>query len=499
MAQLNLYYGYTPNTNGNYVYYTSFDHYVTHLSSNLVITISDDNYRINNNSVRVATSAQIMYSNYQKITYMINTADNKCYIVQNSYMQSGCFIFDLVVDLWGTYIGQTSFNMIDVVRCNRRIGTGLYDNIRATKTVTRASFPIPTGQSVTDHATALSTSHAYIVFTVEYAVQSQVFGNISTTEVFCCSLAYIYSQYRGSGGTLNPNAVELACSVIGGITETSTSTWYQTQTARVLRAYLVPEGFVSIVTTPARVTTGFITKSRYGDITIYGDKCILKSSELSFALDNNPNNQYYVGTPESGLKLTRVTDTQFNVTYRCAVNFDRLQITVEQGDNQMDITSNFEVALTLNGGDVTNLAGIKAGLQYGLKTAADVATGNFFGVTSDVLGIMGNHYNGHTINGGDGAIAMSSQHVGGYLDCRYPLGYIACESINNEQENAVYKGAFFDTYMSNFANIFNNYPLMYGTNIPTYIQANVTLSDIPLNAQNTIRNALASGIYMIKV
>ena len=516
MANLKLYTGKAPNTNGEYIYptahdsKTAFENFLTYLAPNLLATIADDNYRINNNTVRVAIDSTVTLANYKSVTYIVNELDNVCYIVKRGYAQSGCAIFDVTVDLWGTYIASASFDMINVARCNRRIGTGLYDQIRATNTYTEVAIPTPDGEYPTGYPLFYSLSRVYIVFSMTYNVEQTAFGATSATGLFAFNAKTLFDVYRAyidahtpSGDTpFYDNAIEVIIGIVSGIYGVhSSSVWGSaTNDAKVTKAYLLPTELIY-----ASGDTGIQLKSK----SMYGEYTTLACMDIAhfaryktLTLDVDPDYEYYVGTVHKGLKLVRTTDTTATVTYKCIPSTNDVEVVVIQGDNQADITTDFEVVLTMNDGDVTNLSGIKQALSMGLKGATAIASSGPVGVASlapDVIGLMGHHYQGHQSGNGDGFVTFyKAGNATLYLCAKYPYGYVKYKSVNNEQDNAKYKGAFFDTYVATFASIFTP-ALLYGSNIATYIQANVALSNIPTDAQNAIRGALSAGIYAIKV
>ena len=245
------------------------------------------------------------------------------------------------------------------------------------------------------------------------------------------------------------------------------------------------------------------SKSMYGEYTTLSCMDVSHFAQYKpLTIDIDPDYEYYVGTIHRGLNLIRTTDNTATVTYKCIPNTNEVEVVVIQGDNQLDITNEFEVVLTMNDGDITNLAGIKKALSLSLKSASSIMSANPATVgtlATDVIGMIGTHYQGNQNGNGDGLVTFIKYgNASLYLCAKYPYGYVKYKSVNNEQDNAKYKGAFFDAYVSTFASIFTP-ALLYGTNIATYVQANVTLSNIPTDAQNAIRGALSTGIYVIKL
>lgn len=511
MDNLILYTGKAPNTNGLYAYFTSFSAYMAYLSSRIFTSITQDKFIINNGTVRIAVDNVLTIDNYKNVTYMINEIDNKCYIVNRVVVQSGYVIFAVTLDLWGTFIADADFEIINVARCNRRIAAGLYDAIRATNTVDEVRLPVPADDYPTGYPDFYKLERIYIVFTLVYNVEQSAFGATSATSMFALNAKTLFDAYRtlveaGTPSGQTPsyeNAIDVITGIVGGIYGVEASNfWVTTQNdAKVTKAYLLPADLI-YTTGSSGITVK--SKSLYGTYTNL--VCLDVAHFARYHLENieiDANYEYYVGTVNKGLKLVRTTDQTATVIYKCIPSANNIEVVVMQGDNQLDITSEFEVTLTLNNGDVTNLAGIKQALSMGLKGATAVTTTGTVGLTSlapDVIGLIGRHYQGQQNGNGDGVLNFIQYgNATLYLCARYPFGYVRYKSINDEHANALRKGAFVDDYVSSFASIFD-YPLLYGAAAsPTYVQANVNLSNIPLEAQDAIKTALSSGIYLINV
>lgn len=509
-TSLKLYTGTTPNTDGVHVYFTSFANYLTHLSSHLLTTVSMDNYRVNALVIKVALGNTLTVANYKSVTYAVHDLDNVCYIVKSSVVQSGYAIFNVEIDYWGTYIASATFDTINVVRCNRRIGTGLYDTIRATNTRTEVALNPPDGEYPSGYPLFFDLNNIYIVFTLTFNVEQSSFGSTAATSMFAFKVKTLYDTYRAyiashtpSGETpLYDNAIDVVIGIVGGIYGVSASNVWGTVTndAKVTKAYLLPADLIYATGSSDIAVKSKSLYGTYSSLTCWDVGHFARFKTLT--IDMDPDYEYYVGTINKGVKLVRTTDTTVTVTYKAIPNTNDVQVVIYQGDNQLDITSEFEVVLTMNDGDVTNLSGIKQALSMGIKGATAVSSMGPAGLASlapDMIGLIGNHYQGHQSGNGDGLVTFrKSGNATLYLCAKYPYGYVKYKSVNNEQDNAKYKGAFFDAYVANFNTVFTA-PLLYGSNINTYIQASVVISNLPYNAEQHIKQRLSQGVYIIKV
>lgn len=504
MSTLSLYAGISPNTNGKHVYYTALANYTSYLSTYLLTSVTSDNYRINAGTVKVATNNYITGANYKAVTYIYNSLDNTFYTVKRCELQSGYIIYEVEVDFWGTYIAVASYDSLNVLRCNRRLGVGVYDQIRATNTISTVDIPSPS--SPEGYPLFYTLANVYIVFALTYNVEQTAFGATSAMGLYGINVKTLYDLYVSGGGDANKNAIDIAVGIVGGIYGVESTNGYgiaTTNDAKITKAYIIDKTMISPI--PNTVVT-ITSKSMYGSWTaghgIAVDFIDEDVKTKSISIDNDPNYNYYLGTINKGLKLIRTTETTLTGVYKCITSNNELCITVQQGDNQIDITSEYEVTLTLNDGDVTNLSAIKTVLSMTLKTGQAVASKGVAGIATlapEVINLMGQHYYGAQTGNGDGV--NNTRRLGNatlYLSAKYPYGYTKCKSVNDEQENAKKKGAFFDTYITSLDNIFSQ-PLLFGSDIPTYIQANASISNIPLVASNDIKGKLAGGVYVIKV
>ena len=518
MANLLLYSGITPNSNNIHYLYDNIATFKTTLQSYLLKTVNIDNYRINAGIIKVKIDETLTTSNYKNVTYAINEKDNMCYIVKSGILQSDFVIYDCDVDYWGTYIAQASFSHINVLRCNRNIDIGIYDDIKATKNNVKTVFDIPAGEYVIDNTQTppreykqyFKTQNVYIVFCLTYNIEQNIWGGTSATGMYAFRLDTLYNRYiTQSGADIYANPVQIARAIVSGIYGVSATNGYGVAThndAKVTKAYLIPKDLI-ITSSPSVISV--TSKSMYGTFdsnhTLAVYDVINYNAHKDFTININPNYNYYVGTVNKGLKVTRDTSGATVITYGSIINNNDIQVIVKQGDNQQYITSEFEIDLTMNDGDVTNLSGIKQALKTGLTVVQGVAGGDYFKLGTQLAGetisMIGNHYYGRQIGNGDGVstfIKLGNASIG--LGVGYPYGYVTCESTTDEQVNARNKGAFYDCYVSTLANIFTYSFIGTGTNNDaTFVQAKVCIDNIPLQAITEISTRLNKGVYLVKL
>lgn len=518
-----LYRNITPNTsNGKHYLFTAFSDYKDFLANNLLKSVELNNYRINSNVIKVKIDTVLTISNYTTVTYIINELDNTCYLVNDASVQSGYIIYNCTVDYWGTYIADASLSNICVQRCNRNIGIGIYQDINATKTNEEVAFAIPQQYQVENLPTAWKFNEVYAVFVLTYNVEQTAFGGVSTTNMFGINLKTLYDFYVNHAEDQEErevrqleNPLDIATNIIGGIYGVKAMANYGfqvTNDAKVLRCYFVPSNLIYML------HSGVIdikSKSMYGS---YNEIPVDEVSNIqmyyNYTININPNYNYYIGSYAKGLKLIRTTENTITIKYKCINKHSELQIVAQQGDNEIDITSEFETTITLNDGDVTNLSGIFHVLNTSLKAGSAIvggataqtpkgqwgAVGSALGAVTYALEPLQNHFYGKQEGNGDG---LSTFWRAGFATVgagiRSPFGYTRCESINNEQEIARKYGAMFNTYIDSLASIFTFTLLGTGSFSDTYVQANVNVDGVPMIAREQIKQKLQQGLYLINL
>ena len=520
MSNLLLYTGITPNSNNIHYLYDNLATFKTTLQSYLLQSVIMDNYRINSGIIKVVIDTTLTEANYKNVTYAINETDNVCYIVKNGILQSGCAIYDCDVDYWGTYIAQASLSHINVLRCNRNIDIGIYDNIKATKNNVQTRFDIPNGEYVIDNTTTPPTEYKqfyqlerlFIVFCMTYNVEQNVWGGTSATGMFALRLSDVLSKYKTDNPSITypPNVIEIARAWVGGIYGVTATNGYGFAThndAKITKAYILTGDL--IYPTQSTTVVSVTSKSMYGSydsnnpLTVW--EIININLHKDFTININPNFNYYVGTINKGLKITRDTSGATLIRYQSIVNNNDIQVIVKQGDNQQDITSEFEIDLTYNEGDVTNLSGIKQALKMGLSTIGTVASGNYLSaglnLAGGVVDMIGTHHYGQQVGNGDGVTTFIKQgNAQKGLCCAYPYGFTTCESVTDEQVNARNKGAYYDCYVSTLASIFTFAFIGTGTQQDaTFVQAKLNVDNVPMQAVTEITTRLNKGVYLVKL
>lgn len=510
MANLIGFTDFNPNTHNSIFYYadTKTD-FVNWLMNNSVYAVYDhDNYRIDNDIIRLSKDQN--KNVHMKYFYDENT--EAFYNVIDVQISSNYFEYRVKKDYWGTYINEAKFSKFSIKRSNRDIDNlGYYDEIKYTSNVFD-NIRFAADEKETEY-------EAVIVAGV--AVDSDLFGlggKATKVVIVTCSLSQfrlIASQQGISQPILDvTTGIELCSDIIGGIYEAAiwnTSNYFK---AALLKCYIVPKALVEWNTN--RTSIRFHTRSYFTGGNIVDVSCqyvlpITKTFEVRHQC--LPEAQYFVGSLNNGL-LVRRHYNQNIFRYRFEYTTNSVNVYVEVGDEQKDITKNFELAITENNATATNLEKTQMGLNVGIQVLSTaissigaIALGGGAlgaltaagGIMKTGMGIAANTMNKnepmHAINGGNAANTYYTTYAVDYLACPFVINEYAAENDRIKQ------------YYSNYGLIYDNvqkifrladlqiYPLILAAD-KDYIEADTLITNIPINAAEFITNELSKGITL---
>ena len=524
---LRLYKGITPNREANHYIFNTLAMYETALSPYFVTGTIPDNYRVNSNIIKVALNNSLSEADARVLTYAIDERTDyfKCYIVKNVIIQSGYAQLECEVDYWATYLMQADISNIKVLRCNRQLGEGVLDDIAAcTHGPTKSYCAIAgsTSEGSTPHA-LIPRGNVYIVFALKYNIAQNNAGSVSHIALYAFNLVdlvtWLYHANNDDPNYLIVNPVELALDVISGIYGIEGANLWSilgTLNAVVLGAWFT-DNIVVIGATNLKVKTK-PNWNNWADVTLTPYEIVKVEVTKTLSISNDVNKQFYVGTLQNGLKLTRTTASNYQVIIKTIPSNDRLTILAMQGDNQLDITDSFAVTIGTADGDVTAERQVIDIVQNSIKAVTGaitlgkgVASGSGFATALGVTGLAGSltdniskgrsSHLGNIVKGGDGALAYWRLVQGtGALDQPIHNPYVvnAYSSIDQEDVNLRMFGAKFSSKISTLHYLKGLSLLGTGNNDdPTYLEANASVGGIPLDAANEIKNHLSRGIRLI--
>lgn len=491
-----LYKNTLPNYDNNTHYlFTDPGDYFLSLPS-FALSFDESRYTINSNTLTVKLQN---VEDMDKITYVAWKLENtwRFFWVRSAVYQSGFAVFRLEVDLWATFISKAQLSNINVTRCNRNIGTGIYD-------------PFPVGQDInyvplvnTDFPSTADFTNAdlSIVYVVSAATGNTSILNASagsSLNVFANDLTTLEeATAEGVAGTID-NAV----AVVGGIYGVLSDFYTSSYDANVIRAYLVPK---KLITYKGPVSTKFISKPNYVE---FGVEYLTPTGEVAprkrvveFSISPSPNFKYFVGTREAGLEVATLT-TSIKVRYEFIFKQDGLQVLVKQGDRTYDITEAFAIGLTTNDANLTSteqiaktlqtIGGVASGVFQIMAGGAGYITGaaSIAGALTGSSGIGNARY----IPGGDAMTTFRT--VGGQAN--HPFYYTSVKSVDDEAAHARLFGAAYNEQVS-IDTIFSSDLLGSGDLTETLIAADLRVEGVPIEARNYIANSFKAGIYLRKI
>lgn len=482
-----LYKNKLPNYGENtHVFFNDANDFVAYLGD-AFLQFAEDCYTMNGNIAEVQLPSLI---DVDDVTYIVwNTGGAwRFFFVRSAVYQSGFAIFTLDVDLWATHIARASLSNIRVTRCNRNIGTGIYDPI-----------PVAVGYAFEELVENFDIQDLSILFVVAYSTgTTSIFGNNSATKLSV--FAKRLSEIDNIPALFN--VIDYGIELVGGIygIEGELSGIEYSLDANVLKAYLVPS---NVLIQKETFSPTFKCKSP----TFTGD--FIPSFEVApfampqaFEIEFDPNKKYYCGTKYAGLELVRTTKPTF-VLYRFTVKQDGLQVTVQQGDRMLEITDAFQVGLTSNDGNFTTSQQIArvlqtmSGIAGGVFQISAGGAGYVTGALSIGNALQGAFTEGNAryVQGGDGVTTFRSASG----EVLTPFVIQVNESINDEAANARLYGATFNQQVESIDVIFDANLLGTGKLTDTYFAAEVRVDGVPTDARDVIAAAVRGGIYAVKL
>lgn len=481
----------TPNTDMHY-YFTNIANYKTELSTNLVTSLTPNNYRINANVCKLKLDETITEKVADTITYIIdertsgqNTTYFRAYFVDNIYIQSGYVILNLSVDLWASYIYKASIDNILIKQTNCRLAMyGKYRNIENT-------FGNVEVEYLTRDLDTISLNDLELVFVVNYLSRQSVFGNTADTQVVCKNIGELETQVRAQIGTRNifEYCIHLAQNIttIGG------------SDASILHAYIIPSELISKTTEYLAIN---FTADYTAQMNMFKVTPTVKSKELEIE-NYNVNYKYFGGSKiGDGLELDRLYtySDKWLLYYVCQVDLDEINFFCYQGDRMADITKNFELPVSvndsnLNGFQKLNKAlgimtkGVSAGLSFTGNNTIMAGVGSVVSLLGDLIP-QGKAPT--LLNAGNALYTFLGTSYNNASNPYFMSYYV---SAFNETEYLEKRGIFYAQYISDISDLFVTTwaPI---NNAPIYVQAQCYVNNAPLEACGYIENKFANGIYI---
>lgn len=550
MRQLHLYTGACPNRADNPHIYI-FGYYYRHDTIDYINqylnymgtpakTINLNNYRINTNTIVLEQTSTDFEALFYNVVYAIDvdTETNywRCYQVRKTLCQSGKIILQVDVDLWGSYVPFMNIKQAFVNKCNRKIDKGIYDMPQVTALFNDEdngflklrkpfypSYDAPTIDETT--GIAYAPFSRFIVLAYINMSSSDLNGlyDATLTELLAIPLATLMSLVSDLTTRLSTyqTPIDIISDLIGGIYTDNTEAYK----AKSLKCYLLPNEAVNIHSTGTSTTytRTFKTNSKTlnnGSITMYFVKP--NASKFIMPLDKTEidiNRKYFIGTIDKGVSYTPFIDNEY-IFYTYNVKTDGVQVIVEQGFNQQDITTSFEVPINAGMQGVTYWERVAYFTKLGYGTAKNIVGGGTSsqaltgGAGGVALGIAGGGLESaveimaeaskcadttNLIGNGNASTTYLWGWNTNYLQylC-WPYYLNSYKGVLDIKKATRKYGATFTTLVTSFNTIFRKQLLGELTEYNyTYIRAtDIIVDNVPNEVAEYIRSKFASGITL---
>lgn len=462
------------------------------------------------------------------------------YFVKSIKTIGNAFYLELELDYFQTYYDTFKAFNFNVSRSNMKLGTGLYDPIQLTSTSPVYEY-LDYSMTTTEKSEAPNSLLRYdalsIVFSLNFNVVQNKFGNVATTRLFAINLYDLKKAYcdktNDAKEKLNRskiNPIDLAISFVGGINKVSAVGIYGGNDCEVLKAYLIDTEKIALM---REGLAGVISSNQY-NLDSYGIVYLVRplQTERLFHFNKKTNYKYYLGTKAKGLPLIKTTENYNNekLLYIYRFGATDVQVLVKYGEEEMDITDQFELAITTNQGEMTGIRAISNALKLGIGTTTSLvantsiikkAKGELLGTLSGASGVLSTinntfdninqKYNGNIKGNGIGIanfyylLQDFSNDVD--INLKRPVSYnpyviTSYKSLIDEEANARLNGVatnfkyFEEDFISQL--VFGGYtPIQEkNDNDPIYIKCDCEISNIPYEAIEIIKNIFNNGIYL---
>lgn len=521
--KLALYAAIAPNRGDQeHYFFTDVQAFIGEFSNFKKYEIDFPNYRINSNLVVIKEEAiaSLTIQEAKRITYVIDydlaTGYMTAYHVSSGWNESNKLFFRVELDNWASYISKAEFGHLHLTRSNLYGNNrGLYDEAMAADELLTYEYNRLAG--------TYTPAQVSIVFLLAYNVSQSLFHNeaISRTEMFAVSLQQCIDACSLTG--LNKDtltAVEMGLDIIGGVYGVASSTG--DNDAEVLKAWIVPTSWIEygdVVLTSLKVKSLFTggngnTISNVRQVIPCFKEQFYNLNEFNDFKYNYPNCVPLFGPKFNGFKVTRrlpsYSDKRFIVHQRVTIGQDDVQVVLNMGENEHDVSQNFEVRLTTANNVANPLQAIARDISFGLGAARSAVTGYGGGGRGGAaLGLIGSFASSvkqvgvNKVNGsGDG---FATWNDGAVRDqdhlIKRPYFFMYYITLADEKARAVLYGVSYDIFfdgLEDLENAYNNRHYVADSSLRrgAFVKIDdINIMGIPSEAIKYIKDELARGVY----
>lgn len=487
-------YSILPNEEKNeFYYFKQADNYLSALLPYKLTDITNvDNFLITTGTINIKYDIlninQLMNTSYISLTY---TSENdlktyQFYKVLTKEIRKEYCVFSVEKDLWANGLCQNAmFDSCKVLRCNRNIGTGVFDNVNNLK----SNVPIYTLYDSAEHTPI--TDLAFIVECVTKANNSTIFQTqVSTaTHLYLCDFPFQESEFP---------SIDAMISYIQRIFALQIPSRTEDSESNIIKCFIIEKKYINYDTSKNNFV--YLKFGQDENYKMKGYPLIGGLKDTNIILSNlNNNYKNYFGTKGKNIFINNKNASQ-KIIFRTITSNDELSMQLIYEDSILDITDQFLISLTTNDGNLTT----QQEIQKNLKQIANIASGVFqisaggAGLVTGAAQIAGSFaqslnpgINTSNTTSGDGYVNFINNDI---LIYSKPFYIISYESLFNETENAKKKGINFNSFID-FDTIFTKDYIIENTD-KTFIQAIVNLPNVDIENKTYIESLLQNGIYI---
>lgn len=497
--QLYLYKGFTPNLGqGEHLLVDNMAGLVSAMALYRQQTVDLDNYRINNGVASVKPTSTM--KDYLTMSYAIEYDTvgkfGRAYFIKSAQPRADYIDYELDLDHWGTFMHDASIQDLIIRRTNRNIGTGIYDKIEVAGAKTVDIYP--NTNSVT------AGTYSLVILCNETVKTS----NLSILTEQTTSRQKLY--YLGwPANTYEFPRILAGLEIAQNIYQREiVSGW--NPVIKVLKAWIIPADMIAGVSGASPVVLNYVDPTSGNQVSASGYEVAPGKKTYTIAsLTTDPNYIYYAGTSKQGSLLTNITASQ-DICYDFISKVDGMQVLLRVGENVEDITTAFEVGLSINEGQSTGLEALTSAIST-LGAGAGVAATITGALAPEVgslaaLAMIGSAANQvqrlsskaptRHVPGGDGVVNIMNE-TGATIFLQSVYRIVKYQSKHNESTHARLKGAVFNIPYASLHGLKTE--TLLGTGLATddtYVEADCEVMNIQSDAASVIREKLHNGVYI---
>lgn len=507
-TKLYLFQGITPNKNNDIHYH--FDNMVTGMltkfSGNNFLTVTSDNYKIQNENVlQIKTSGNTSdWELLNNLTYCIECDDSfksagigRFFHITATKLRGGFTECTLKPDYWATFINECQISNRHILKANLDIDStnGFYDPITRTTGEKEFTEILTNGnrlrcviagmETVKPDITSFVTGQTYSQ-PILYATEPFDIPTLPQLQDYIYTYSNIFDR-EISGGS-NPQIaisevyIVEAQTILVNPTGTTFHTYTRTKQSATTTLYQVFQGET---THTANILTGGKYSSSDPNSTEYA------------------NYKYFVGTFNGGIELANCNNAQ-PITFHTLAKENKITVTVCDGEREHDITDDFRCSLVADNSttgalqQITHAFNTVESAYTGIKNLTSAETidkgaGQLLGLANKIMPTANGRYKTH----GNAFINLFNDGRSSYTTKMF--AFFKIKSVYDEVENAHINGINYDFYCDHITTLVRNntiLPSVSNTSIEPYIQAELHIDAIPLDAATDIENHFRQGLYL---